>query len=97
MALDKETDKKELLVLINSNASLQSLLYDLNLLPECCMGSVEEWKMWNIASHFRIESTKQYALGVADERERCAKICESDLDGIGIIAIECAEAIRKGE
>ena len=46
-------EKKELLVFINSNPALQSLLYDLNLLPEECSGSVEEYKMFNIAKHFQ--------------------------------------------
>lgn len=45
--------KNKLLLLINSNAALQSLLYDLNLLPETSLGNAEaEQKMWNIAAHF---------------------------------------------
>lgn len=46
-----------------------------------------------------------YALGVADERERCAKLCEQTYEtGFAAepqlpcfdTAVECAEAIRKG-
>lgn len=46
-----------------------------------------------------------YALGVAEERERCALVCESDMhlalrtnqQGVAMGMKVCAEAIRKGE
>jgi len=38
-----------------------------------------------------------YALGVADERERAAKVCDEIADGVHEAeAGQCAEAIRKG-
>tara|TARA_R110000868_G_scaffold329354_1_gene590202 strand:+ start:233 stop:403 length:171 start_codon:yes stop_codon:yes gene_type:complete len=43
---------------------------------------------------------KAYAAGVAAERERCAKVCERNIDapaGTYQILMAAADAIRKGE
>lgn len=50
--------KAELIAYINKSFPLQSLLYNLNLLPELCLDTANEAKMLDIASHFQSENRK---------------------------------------
>lgn len=59
-------DAPDLFKFINSQPILQSLLYDINLLPECCQDAMQWYRMVVICNHFEL-SIKKATLGAVPD------------------------------
>lgn len=78
-------DAPDLFKLINSQSILQSLLYDLNLLPECCRDAMQWHHMVTICGHFEMALKKAAPGAVQDGFVRVPVVATKEMCKAAVI------------